>query len=916
MIDLTYYRTKGKLLVLFGLSLITFLVISQKTIGQTAAQDWAVPTNLSRSGMATDPKIVTDATGIIHVLWRDDALGSFVYSSGTPGNWIGPISVELPFGTRQFFGDLREGDPTPLFAPHLLAGADGRIHSFWRDDEGSVWYSWVLADQMANYVQWSPRQKLVDKGADFAIAVDEDDRLHLGYIDTQSEDTLPTGIYYRRLDDVDFEWSAPISLYQSDYFEQLPTDQANIQLAVTSGGESPNVYVAWENRSLEKLYLARSEDGGQTWGESKVIDQRQVNDETNAIGPSDIIILANDANVLLVWQAGHGSLNCAQYYQHSTDGGDTWQSLNEIFEGFTGCPEYYQFVERTDDLPLLFTIFQNQPFLLAWDGSRWSDPQPQQALNELISPETYRTIKLGCYQFSLLDQDQLLTIGCGVGPFEQTADVWMTYRELGASEEWFPPPPTWSRPTEITAGTFEVSDPNLVVDSKGRLHAFWSQPDEENSIRTAIYYAQWEDESWMQPVRILTSPEGGAEKPEVVVTDDDRLLVIWVGGSGEFYFSQSSTDQAMFSADWSAPVALPSLQSIVSGADIVIDNKGTIYIAYVLPFNENRGIYLLFSEDGGYTWSEPTLAFDGVEAGWDVVGPPRLIVTADDRLHLLWTEGNLASVGSAKGTQALYYAKSDDRGRTFAEPKLVTEIPITWIELVGDNEQVVHRFWQEQLGAVTGLRHEYSLNDGQDWSSPSRVTDNPGPIGIAVDSNGQIHALQASEELLSHYIWEDGRWSQAEDLELTRPDSIAPSESQDLSVAFTQDQRLAALLINRIAGSEDIEPLTTLLGTLRMVDGSDSPGASSPSIQATTPIPSATSTSPTTTAQESLPTPESLLTPTATATKENTVNSQNRFDILNPNSDTSVLAIAFLPVILLLVVVFVVGIRTVRNKRH
>ena len=337
------HNTTKKLLAL-GLLLILFIVFTSQSDAQTTDDGWTVPVNLSQSGSATDPQLVMDASGTIHVLWQDTAAGNFVYMRGRPGDWSDPIPVEPPFGTRQYFPNLRETDPAPLFSPKLIATADGRIHAFWIDDQTSLRHSWVSSDAFTDFSAWSSRIKLAESVSDFSVARDDADQLYLSYIGLPDAVTQSPGVNFLRFDSAEGNWSTPISLYESDYFQKLPSDRANVQMKVTTVGDASQIYVVWDNRPLEKLFFARSEDGGLSWEDLLIIDQRKSSDEPDTIGPTNIRLAADATQVFLLWQAGHGTHNCNQYYQYSSDGGSTWSIPAIISEELDSCPEQSQFL--------------------------------------------------------------------------------------------------------------------------------------------------------------------------------------------------------------------------------------------------------------------------------------------------------------------------------------------------------------------------------------------------------------------------------------------------------------------------------------------------------------------------------------------------------------------------------------------
>jgi hypothetical protein len=97
--------------------------------------------------------------------------------------------------------------------------------------------------------------------------------------------------------------------------------------------------------------------------------------------------------------------------------------------------------------------------------------------------------------------------------------------------------------------------------------------------------------------------------------------------------------------------------AIAGGAD------GAVYLAWrtVLPGNV-RDVVVARSPDGGATWAEPIRvhADDWVFDGCPHAGPS-LQVDAAGRVHVAWWTGK-------EGAAGVYYARSDDGGRSFGAP--------------------------------------------------------------------------------------------------------------------------------------------------------------------------------------------------------------------------------------------------------
>ena len=902
-------------LLSLGLLTICILLLVLQANAQNEDDGWTTPVNLSSSGSTTDPVMVTDATNTTHVIWKDAATGSFAYVQSKPGDWnTTPQSIELPFGTRRYFPDLRGPDPTPLFSPQLIADTESQIHAVWIDDENKLWHSLVPAETFTDFASWASRESLGNFISDFTVAIDDSGQIHLSYIGSPTTDSQP-GLYYRQLSDLESEWSAPQLIYGSEYFRKLPPDQANIGMATVSVGNTKNVYIVWDNSSLETIFFTHSNDGGLTWEDVSIIDQRQAEDGPDLTGPRNILLAVNGTDLLLVWQAGHGLSNCDQYFQSSSDGGNTWSTPVIMLGEFRDCPEENHFFDKVaDDLILLSTIFQGQFYLQAWNGNRWSDPQAQEMLTTFISPETFRSIDLGCHQFSLLDGGQILAVGCGTATDGQTRDIWQTSRPLGTIADWFPPIPAWSPIVQVTDSAPSASLPKAIADSQGRVHALWSQLDGSNATRTTIYYTQWDSERWTPPLPVLTSPLGNAEQPEVTISDDDRLMVVWPNELGQLYFSQASSDRAIFAADWSTPITLPTPQGLVGGTDISLENDGTIYVTYSMPVNERRGIYLTRSVDDGDSWQDPILIFDGSAADWDVVGEPKLILTDDGVMHLLWTKEVLSTEGLS--AQALYYARSEDGGATFSEPQLLAETPISWYGLVSDGTKAVHRLWQEQSASITSVRHQYTINGGRTWSSPARLSSESGPLNVITDNSGQLHAIQGEEGALTYSIWDGSVWRPEEGFQTLPDDDGKDVEPKNIGAAITADQRLTVLYASDMLASDNVQPETGFYASWRSVEVPEEiaipePEETESSIPLVVPA-EETSVSETTPTISPLPTPTVVV-----ATNINSGTSdQGILGILNTSDKITRTIIAIVPVGLFLIAVFAVVLWLVRSTRN
>ncbi|MCI0395256.1 MAG: exo-alpha-sialidase [Chloroflexi bacterium] len=890
------------LFFLLSLTSVASLSVAVRVAAQSGNGSWSTPVNISQSGAATSPQIVVDASGTVHVVWQD-SLAGFVYMRGDGETWDSATPVELPFGRQIFL--LGGGSSRPLYTPLLKADSSGRIHAFWMDDEQALFYSRVTTEEFSTLASWTNRQQLGEAALDVEVAVDTAGRLHLSYVRPLDSDQFPAGIYYRQSSDGGTTWTNPVLLYASPYFRVLAASDAHLQVVTLETGQ---VVVAWDNRPQERIFTARSADGGATWEAPVEIDRRQESDGELSAGPNQITLLALGNTLHMMWQAGHDGFECAQYYQQSADGGATWQLRRRIPETAEGCLETGQFLVGPGDLLMLLAASDTGAYLLAWDGAQWSDPRRQAVLAAFLNPETYRTVEFGCRQ-AVPVGERLLVIGCDAAGNRK--DVWLVSRPLPEVMAEFTAGTTgiWRSPAAVTTSDSPNAFlwPALVADADGQLHAFWSQAAGGSAT---IHYARWDGLNWSQPVDVLASPEGQpAEEPAVAIYGD-RLLVTWSSGQGgEVYFSQSPAGLAISPAEWLEPVPLPIPRITAGAPTIAVNGNGDIYVAYTLRFNEDRGVYLTRSEDGGSSWSDPLLVFDGVAAGWEVVDQPSLVVTGDGVLHAMWMHRSLPP---ANTPLALAYAASTDNGETWSEANEFPfeATPPVWGDLVASGLETVHRVWQENEENDPGtFWAQVSPDGGLSWERPVRISDvgNPaGPATLTVDGAGRPVLLQmvnaAGETagdvlpVIQQWSWTEGGWTTGESLVLA---TGASQGQNDLAAVVAAGGNLGVIYTGLTLNVETGRAQEALLFNQRALE-----------LVVATPTPSPQPTSGTSQTPEPTLTPTlSPLRPTPTAVFPRDLSQGT----LAGGGLGSVAA--FVPVGLVVLVVLFVGMRMVRGNR-
>ncbi len=703
---------------LFRLTLFLILVILVALIGadslrgfaQSSGVNWTAPTNLSRSGSTSDPVAVVDVSGRVHVIWKDE-FADWVYTSGDESGWISPVAADYVFDDQ---------------IPRLYPDASGGIQILWIDEEGVLYQGWSRGDGLGSPSTWAGTQIIGAASASYDMALDSQGVLHLAYVRNLDTPDFPAGVYYRQSTDNGASWSNPVNLYPSAYMRSLTEKTGNIDIAVTDVGGAQDVYVGWDNPPLKRVLLIKSEDAGQTWGEATMIDGPTAT--TVSTGPFHIKVNPDGQNVLLVWNASlQSDFDCTQLSQYSSDGGKTWSESQVMFDNLVGCPQENQFILGEEGLTLLMSSIRDEAYLTAWDGARWSEPQPQSTLFTFTDEDNFRAVDFRCRQVLKTAPDRITVVGCDQAG---GGDVWATSAQIGDVETWFPPLSAWTRPQALI--TADVADGSITAlsDSRGGFHALWNQfqKNDKGESKWKVYYAREEEQKWSDPIAVLDSPSGNIEAPSAVIDAKDRLFVVWRDDlTSELYYSWANAALANSTFEWVPAQVLPIAQDGGSAPAVNLDPSGELVVAYAVPVNEGRGIYTIRSADAGETWSDPLLVFDGAENGWDMVDSPKLAITEDGMLHMLWTQNVL---GRGNRAVALYYASSFDGGQSWTEAELVADQPIAWATIAIDGQNSIHRMWLSEDGESNSLWDQISMDDGANWDQAVNLTrfgEKPGP---------------------------------------------------------------------------------------------------------------------------------------------------------------------------------------------
>jgi hypothetical protein len=753
---------------------------------------WSHPVNLSKSGSTSQPAIhLTSDTW--NVVWHDVFSGSRISQFSDGGEWSTPASTAFPF--RQNL-------------PRFLRGPEGLSVAFWIDSAGrnTLFSSRVQNKNFDDRNSWEPGRQISLDVLAFDVTLDANGRFHLVYLTNIEAPNKPAGVYYRMGVENSSGFEPDVLLYSSQYFRGIEPNQASVSIAVLPGAQTNTILVGWDDPALGKVLLKRSVDGAETWEDTLEIDHS--GSILGSAAPFGLDIAAWNDTVMLVWKKRSSETNCATMFQVTTQAGG-WSVPQTISEDFTGCPTSSDLLPLASGMLLHTMQVNNQLVLAAWNGRQWSDPQVQSELTGFKDAETGRNLVMNCLQLAYQpEQNRLAAVGCDL---DGNQDIWVTSRSLDGIESWFSQDMSWMPPQTITSTNGAISMLHLIGSENGSLYGMWAQPQPDSNPAAAVerpyafvMYTAWNGERWSEPSPTFRALGGGAYDLAVTLNARGDLYATWRGENPQqIFFSRANAERAYSAAEWAEAVQLPTPNTPCVMPTVLAGTDREVFVAYAVPANEGRGIYINQSTDGGRTWSEPIRIFDAQAAGWDLAGKPILTRSADGLIHAFWQKGSLLQQGLGLG---LGYAQSADGGVTWSAADLRIETRVRWHDMAAPPEKPLFRAWQQISDGVPSIVTQTSTDAGTTWQEPVSITisgDLVGDPSLFADAAGGVHLLHMNRSnaglvVLNHWIWYNDRWTSGQNLDIEQDTfqstgliSGSISAPDKLAVIYTADDRLA-----------------------------------------------------------------------------------------------------------------------------
>lgn len=305
---------------------------------------------------------------------------------------------------------------------------------------------------------------------------------------------------------------------------------------------------------------------------------------------------------------------------------------------------------------------------------------------------------------------------------------------------------TFSKPARVNNKSqridmWEENPPTIAVDRDGAVYVLYFADGKQPY--TSYFSKSTDGEHFSKPLKVSSKADQYVHyQTEMLVGQDKKVHILWHDSRDEAEYSKyGGGDLSLYyvSAEASRNREFPPDQRIAKNicsccrTAVALDKDGlpVILARFVYPSNiRDLGMLKLTAEGkAGDPWRV-------TNDDWQIAGcptqGPALSISNSGRYHMTWfTQG--------KARTGLFYAWSDDQGKTFSQPlafgnsnglagnadvfALGNKVAVAWKEFDGEN---------------TRVQAMHSEDGGNNWSAPKMLTETPTPTAYpALISDGK-----------------------------------------------------------------------------------------------------------------------------------------------------------------------------------
>jgi len=293
----------------------------------------------------------------------------------------------------------------------------------------------------------------------------------------------------------------------------------------------------------------------------------------------------------------------------------------------------------------------------------------------------------------------------------------------------------WTEPINISNTPGLDYDPSFCIDNNGVLHCVWSYKIGQNFRK--LYYSKSEDEgeSWSTPQDISQNSQYWCGQPHIVADSENNLYVTYDYNIGDYYHTQVHL-RKFDGTTWSEPT---NLTENYPGSDhnrIVIDNNDRVYVFWFWGAAGYGEFYYRYLENG--EWGSVICPYNDNDILYFL---QKAVSDNENNLHCTGVY-HLGQSGYDDRTNYFHYDYQTD---TWSD-LIVLGTDTCWqgLDIDLDNNEYPHIVWRQYVNDSIPPNDGtlYSCFDGENWTEPEILVEDPWWQVIAIDNNDIIHLVE------------------------------------------------------------------------------------------------------------------------------------------------------------------------------
>ncbi len=293
----------------------------------------------------------------------------------------------------------------------------------------------------------------------------------------------------------------------------------------------------------------------------------------------------------------------------------------------------------------------------------------------------------------------------------------------------------WSEPVNISNTTGLDYNPSFFIDNNGFLHCVWTYKIEPNYRK--IYYSKSEDDgvTWTEPYSISQNNELWMTTSKIISDSQNNLYVTYTYNCGNPY--QTEVYYVKYNGiDWSVPVSISGTYNGSNNSTIITDNNDRVY-AFWFWFGPYGQIYYRYLEND--QWSDIICPYGETDDFYIIC---EAVVDSENNLHCVGAFNYSWQTSYDEKTSYYYYNFQND---IWQEP-VVLGYDTCWqgYDIALDSNENPHIVWRQYVSNNIPPNDGtlYSYFDGQNWTEPDIIVEDPWWQVIAIDNNDIIHLVE------------------------------------------------------------------------------------------------------------------------------------------------------------------------------